>query len=225
MQNIDGYYESYFAKILEGEIKITGDITPSYSLLNSKTFLEIRKRFENLNIRVKVIFLMRDPVERIISHIKRLAKFKKISSQIVFNENQTNANNIATKHERTVYNPKRSFEENLLAFYQSPSVKKRTLYQNTVYELLNAFDRKDCFFQIYEKLFEVDELIKMSDFLGVDVNLKYRETKINAAEKQNYSVSQRTKKTIATAFSDTYVFAEKFGFNIKDYWNNYISTQ
>ena len=38
MQNIEGYYERYFAEILEGRINITGDITPSYSMLSSKTF-------------------------------------------------------------------------------------------------------------------------------------------------------------------------------------------
>ena len=224
MQNIEGYYERYFAKILKGGIKITGDITPSYSMLSSKTFSEIKRRFEDLNINVKVIFLMRDPVDRVISHIKMLAKFQKFSGRTSFDKNQSSVANIATKHERAVYNNKLSFEENLVALYQYPLVKKRTLYQETISELLNVFNSKDCFFQTYEKMFEVDELTQMSDFLGIDVNLKYRETQINAAEKENYIVSQQTKKIIAKAFSETYVFAEKFGFNIKDHWNNYILT-
>jgi len=225
MQNIEGYYERYFAKILEGRINITGDITPSYSMLSSKTFSEIKRRFEDLNINVKVIFLMRDPVDRVISHIKMLAKFKKISDRTGFDKNQSSAANIATKHERAVYNNKLSFEENLVALYQSPLVKQRTLYQETVSELLNVFDSKDCFFQIYEKMFEVDEITRMSEFLGIDVNLKYRETQINAAEKQNYHVNQQTKKMIANTFSETYVFAEQFGFNVKYNWNNYILTR
>ena len=99
------------------------------------------------------------------------------------------------------------------------------MYQETVSELLNVFDSKDCFFQIYEKMFEVDEITRMSEFLGIDVNLKYRETQINAAEKQNYHVNQQTKKMIANMFSETYVFAEQFGFNVKYNWNNYILTR
>lgn len=61
-------YFDYFEHILsKSDVHLTGDFTPVYSLLSEKRLAEIKRRFEQRGIQVKVIFLMRDPVERIWS--------------------------------------------------------------------------------------------------------------------------------------------------------------
>jgi len=66
-------YTDYFAWLLKRsrlksrQIRLTGDITPSYALLSAETLGEIKANFEQRSIPVKPVFLMRDPLERLIS--------------------------------------------------------------------------------------------------------------------------------------------------------------
>lgn len=61
-------YFNYFCNILNSQTKnLTGDFTPEYSLLDVDKLRYIKEEFENRNIKTKVIFLMREPVERIWS--------------------------------------------------------------------------------------------------------------------------------------------------------------
>ena len=66
-------YTDYFTWLLRrprfrsGPIRLTGDITPSYALLSAETLGEIKTNFEQRGIPVKPVFLMRDPLERLIS--------------------------------------------------------------------------------------------------------------------------------------------------------------
>lgn len=59
----DEWYRSLFQ---EGAGKIKGEITPAYSLLDEQDVAAIAKSFPNL----RIILLMRDPVERVISQIR-----------------------------------------------------------------------------------------------------------------------------------------------------------
>ncbi|MFW2541851.1 hypothetical protein ACN2XU_04355 [Primorskyibacter sp. 2E107] len=63
-------YLDYFTGILDRDaITRTGDITPSYAALAPETLAQIRQGFEKRGIAVKVIFSMRDPVERLRSQL------------------------------------------------------------------------------------------------------------------------------------------------------------
>ena len=67
MQSDSLPYEQYFAGLMNGEFNITGDITPSYAGLQAETYELIKQRLESVGFKVKVVFLMRDPVERCLS--------------------------------------------------------------------------------------------------------------------------------------------------------------
>ena len=61
-------YYDYFASLLRRPgIQLTGDITPSYSALSVGTLKDIKANFEQRQISLRPVFLMRDPIERIIS--------------------------------------------------------------------------------------------------------------------------------------------------------------
>ena len=68
-----GLYYDYFAWLLRrprrngGNVNLTGDITPSYAALSADTFQCIQASFQQRGIAVKPVFLMRDPIERLIS--------------------------------------------------------------------------------------------------------------------------------------------------------------
>lgn len=63
-------YFAYFAERLAAQrIRLTGDITPSYAALDSKTLARIRDGMAAHGIETRIIFAMRDPVERLRSHL------------------------------------------------------------------------------------------------------------------------------------------------------------
>ena len=67
------WYKSLFEA---GKEKLTGEITPAYSILEYKDVLNIQKELGN----IKVIFLIRNPIYRAWSHIKYGYKKRGISS-------------------------------------------------------------------------------------------------------------------------------------------------
>lgn len=73
-------YFDYFAGLLKRDgIRLTGDITPSYSGLSEETLLRIRDGFAARGIAVKPVFLMRDPVDRLQSMVRMGFRERKIT--------------------------------------------------------------------------------------------------------------------------------------------------
>ena len=70
MQSDNNYYAQYFRDLIRGDVTLTGDITPSYSLLSGDQFKEVKSCVERVGLEPKIIFLMRDPVERIWSALQ-----------------------------------------------------------------------------------------------------------------------------------------------------------
>jgi hypothetical protein len=63
----DAWYASLFRA---GASRVTGEITPEYALLPAEEVGRIRAAFPHL----KILFLMRDPIDRAWSHIRMLAR-------------------------------------------------------------------------------------------------------------------------------------------------------
>lgn len=68
----DGWYESLF---YPGSSRLTGEITPEYALLPAEEVGRVRTAFPNL----KIIFLMRDPIDRGWSQVRMLARLRGLS--------------------------------------------------------------------------------------------------------------------------------------------------
>ena len=65
----EGEYREFFRRRVKNEI-VFGEITPSYAILPKEGFRRIREQHEN----VKLIFLMKDPIERFWSRVRKSAK-------------------------------------------------------------------------------------------------------------------------------------------------------
>ena len=77
MQNEDGFYEKYFLNLTSQTNYLTGDITPSYCCLNSNELIKIKTKLVKVGFDVKVVYLMRDPVERCWSATRMIIKLNK----------------------------------------------------------------------------------------------------------------------------------------------------
>lgn len=111
MQHVTNFYESYFKSLIKNNVRITGDITPSYCALSHDNFLEIKNRLERVGFLVKVIFIMRDPVNRCWSASKMMHRDAEQYFEKHYNSLQFQ---IRTKYEITLEQLDKTFAPNNL---------------------------------------------------------------------------------------------------------------
>ena len=152
-------YYDYFASLLRRPgIQLTGDITPSYSALSPRTLQKILANFEQREISVRPVFLMRDPIERIISS-QRMQLRK---------QNQLN-------HDTEV-NALRQ-----LCIERPESVTLRSDYGHTLMALSQIFDPSACFIDLYERLFTPESWQRLCDVLNIPYEEPDWEQQVNVS--------------------------------------------
>ena len=152
-------YYDYFASLLRRPgIQLTGDITPSYSALSRSTLQEILANFEQREISVRPVFLMRDPIERIISS-QRMQLRK---------QNQLN-------HDAEVDALRQ------LCMERPERVNLRSDYGHTLMALSQIFDPSACFIDLYERLFTPESWQRLCDVLNVPYEEPDWEQQVNVS--------------------------------------------
>jgi hypothetical protein len=186
MQNVEGFYGFYFQSLLERTGKtITGDITPSYCALTAETLLTLKQELEDRGFNVRVVFLMRDPVERIWSSVR-------MERRIALN----NGTDPVVLGDETAH---------VAEFYASPAAEVRTDYPRTIENIEAAFARKDIFYGFYESLFTKRTLRDISAFLGVPMSEEHTKVRVNVTER-TATLSEDLRQQIALHYADVYAF-------------------
>ena len=152
------YYDYFTSLLRRPGIQLTGDITPSYSALSPLTLQEILANFEQREISVRPVFLMRDPIERIISS-QRMQLRK---------QNQLN-------HDAEV-NALRQ-----LCMERPERVNLRSDYGHTLMALSQVFDPSACFIDLYERLFTPESWQRLCDVLNVPYEVPDWEQQVNVS--------------------------------------------
>ena len=150
-------YYDYFQWILNRprfnkRVLVTGDITPSYSALSSDVLSTINQEFSQRGIFVCPVFIMRDPIERIISSQRMKLRKQNIRSD---------KEEIEALRELAKKRPAR--------------VDIRSNYSQTLESLDRAFGLENCYIGIYETLFQKDSYEK----LCLALNIPYQEPQWN----------------------------------------------
>lgn len=181
MQNVPGYYSSYFNNLLTEDYVLSGDITPEYAALSVKDWYRVREELRLIDARLRIVFLMRDPFERCWSSVRMEKKdYRKhaISDELL-----------------------------LLKMYSSPQSIAITRYDYTVNNLRTVFPENELYFGIYETMHKKTELQRLSDFIGVDLQENARDLIYNASPK-NEVVSLATANKVRNFYRDVYDFCE-----------------
>ncbi|MBP0482019.1 sulfotransferase family protein [Sagittula salina] len=181
----DAYFD-YFADLLaQPEIERTGDISPSYAALPPETLTLIKQGFETRGIAVRAIFSMRDPVDRIRSHMRmEMAKGRLTPSD---------DNAIP-----------------LRAFYASDEATARTRYDRTLQALDAVFDPADVHLALFESLFRPTGIVALAQFAEVPVDADAGAVMVNAREKGS-GLPEDLVAEIATHYAPVYrAVAERF---------------
>lgn len=203
MQRDPEAYFSYFTNLLaRPSVSITGDLTASYAGLAPDTLIQIRKGFEERGVRCKVIFMMRDPVERCQSMV-RMYKQKTFPKGYIGLDLEQNEESL------------------LLQYYNTPHCHSLTSYENTLANIHAAgFATEDTFIGFYETFFSERELYRFTQFLNLPLHLEQRDRKSNATRRLS-SISYETRARIASRYADTYRACQERFPNVTEIWPGY----
>jgi len=201
--DINNYFDYFNYLHNRGDsVTVVGDITPSYCYLSKSTFEIIRKQAESNGFEVKVIFILRDPFERICSQIRleRQDRLKKNTQ-------------IQNRSEIILHN---SEENELLLFYKTKRVDLRTRYEDTISNIESVFKSNNIHYEFYEKLFVGDSIRKLVNFLKIP----YLEPKldikiISSPQNSKKSINLNIIQEIVKYYKKTYLFCmNKFGSDV-----------
>jgi hypothetical protein len=176
MQNEVGFYENYFSGLMNAHVSATGDITPSYSGLSSEVYRTIKERLESCGFELKIVFLMRDPLERCWS---------------------------AVRMERRKLGLEETESELLKERYSTPDYVFRTDYRRTVEALESGFDGRQIYYGFYEDMFERERVIELSSFLGVEPDCAFSANKFNVSAKTS-SIPDGLRAEVIDFYRDVY---------------------
>ncbi len=149
-------YVSYFRELAE-KTGCTGEITPGYSMLETRHLHEIRELLEP-HFELRVIFLMRDPIDRIYSALRMHDKIAGVKK--------------APAHER------------FRAEYHSEGQRRRSMYEKILPRLEKVFGKELVFVEFYENLFLHDTFQRLEGFLGIAIPGPDMGKKVNASPKR-----------------------------------------
>ena len=196
MRNSDNFYYQYFKGLLKDGKTVTGDITPSYSCLDTTTLKEIDNKFAAVGVEVVPVILFRDPFHRCKSSVQM--KFARNKSRFGLQQSTSD------------------FNTALLEYHSSEHSKLRADYVSTLLQAEHAFgDRLGIF--LYEELFSETNVKRLSNLCGVDENFGFASERVHAAERK-FDVDAETESVIRDYFSDQYkYFNERFP-QTKDLW-------
>lgn len=186
----DAYLEFFCTRAPENA-KVVGELTPSYSLIGEGGFRAIRDMFREAGIRLKLVYLMRDPVERFYSALRMF------------------------EHLNKPFSAERSFFE----YLSRPEFYERGLYHVTIRNLRASLPSADVFFGFYETLFSDSEIGRLCSFLGIDSSVKGDFTS-KRNESPPGSITKDMRTAARDRFAEVYEFCRaEFGNTLPSSWN------
>lgn len=145
MQRFPSLYFRYFAALLaRPNVALTADVSPGYAGLNHARLTMIRQGFERRSIACRVVFHMREPVDRCAS-VVRMWK----------------------RRVRQGEKPPEPAFLDLHAYCHTAHARLLTGYDRTLAAVERAFDRKVVYVGLFEEMFSAEKISDLFRFLGI----------------------------------------------------------
>jgi hypothetical protein len=187
-------YFDYFQLLLlrRPAVRLSADITPSYAGLGAERFAFIRQGFAARGVPVRVIFLMRDPVERIWSSVRM--NYREHTAR------RPNSALLRTPQETV-----------LLRSHKNPPHAVRTRYDLTIAALEQVFTPDEIHYEFYERLFSDAAVARICDFLGIAPVPADFGRRLNASPK-SAELPEAAARTVARSYRAVYeALGARFG--------------
>jgi len=177
-------YRRFFRKRVKDQ-PVFGEITPAYSALPLPELRLIRRQFPN----ARIIFLMRNPVDRLWSHMRFSEEFDTIED----------------------------LEERIDTILQRRIYSERSNYKRTIQNLRQVFEPEQLHFAFYEDLFTDAAVASLCQFLEISNMPANFERKLNVSIKLPLSPLIRPKAV--AALREQYDFVQdQFGELLPENW-------
>ena len=190
-------YFDYFTGLLNRPgYRLSGDITPSYSCLSANTLRWIRNAFRERSVRTCPVFILRDPIERLLSQQRMQLRKKK---QLNPADELRAFHKLAEKLERT------------------PSL--RSDYVRTLRSLNESFAKEDICLMLFEQLFDASSHQHLYEQLTLPYQPMDIAKKVNASSSTTpvpEEILARIGKTQATTYRT--LLREQPQLNLDRHW-------
>ena len=153
------YFDYFASRLKPTQIRLTGDITPSYAGLSAESYQRIQKAFAQRGVQTRAVFIMRDPVERFLSQQRMQLRKRGLL---------TPAHEIEHLNKASLKLVKRD----------SP----RNDYPATLDALRDGFAASEVFIGLYETLFTPAAHRKLCRYLGIPEHVPDLSHRVNASQ-------------------------------------------
>lgn len=172
--NYNLYFDHFYQLFENNDIAM--DITPSYAGLDIEKFELIYKKFISLNIDVKVIFIMREPVTRAESYLRMINSADSVSLN---NHIGSSYDNYRSNYRQTVENLDKTFPKIFYGFYE-------TIFNDNEIHKLESFTNIK--FNKNKKIFSTPKKQKYSKSFLQNQKLKYRDNYTFVQERFDFDI-------------------------------------
>ena len=186
----EGAYLDHFTRLSSAETKTLSDITPAYSAIGREGFEYIKAYFATQDVRLKLFFIMRDPVDRLWSHLRYRDRHD------------------AELDVRHTW-PERLDDPEMMAFCD---------YRNTVNALEAVFPSEDLLFLFYEDLFSESSLKRLCAFAGAGYQPPATDRPVNETPLK-VDLPGDAREVLRQRLEPQYAFCRKrFGDGVPEAW-------
>lgn len=195
-RNPDAYFAHFAALLAAPDAKVAADITPSYAGLPVETLRTIRDGMLARGIKIKVIFLMRDPVSRCFSQARmKAASYRARGMGSDSAQDWLQAN----------------FNEGVMHF--------RSDYPTVVGNLRQVFQPEEIYIDLYETLFTPAGQAALEAFVGLPLDPALRDTKVR--EGRPDELTDDLARRVAKEYHFVYDWAAREFPQVRDLWQGY----
>lgn len=219
-------YVRYFRDLADAAppVEVVSDLTPDYSLLRAPHWAEIRPLLEDGGFDVRILFIMRDPVDRIDS-AWRMAGRDAVRSAKVGRDRLSRAllrGQELGRHLLARVAPAPKGEEGFLDFARKGLALPRSRYDETIAAVEAVFPPEKIRYEFYESLFNNEALERITGFAGLPFRPADFGARVNASPLQ-MPVGRGETARVRALLEPTYRFCgERFGAErLAGLWSNW----
>ena len=194
----EAYFDYFAERLAAPGIRITGDITPAYAGLSAETLARIRDGFAARGIGMRAVFLMRDPVERILS-AARMARRRELK--------------IAGRRAPP------SDAAALEAAFATPGARMRTRYDLTCAALDATLPAGCIHYGLFETLFTPAGIAGLAAFLDLPARAEAGGEKVNANSRYE-PVPEALLARVRAEYADVYSYCARRFPQTRELWRS-----
>ncbi len=186
----DNAYFSHFARLALPGTRTFCDVTPAYSVLGPEGFAYMREFFATQSMNLKLLFILRDPVNRLWSQLRHLQEI----------------------------NPDGRIAERWAEAIESPAIMARADYAGTITDIEMNLPPENMLCLFYEDLFEEATLRRLCEFADVPYRPGNTAERRNKTRLEMDLPDEAT-RTFREVLSSQYEFChDRFGAEVPAEW-------